>query len=400
MTMQSSFWETYGTAFRQTYERAYQEVSEREKQKKKAHQQKDLHFLRANLSHFCPDVPTERHEAIYFRLLTNHWLSARSFRYVDFGSLAHMGINGDTDFLKLTDAPRPSRIFCTYHLGGYRAVLAMLLNAGYPLTLVIDNRTLKSQKEYIENISAQLNQYNQASASIDMLDAESPAIGRQMAGALHKGRSILIFLDGNTGVGGIYQRNNRQLRVSFLNKTIVSRSGIATLAHATRTPIIPIISYYKTVDGVEIPYYDCLPAIEPKAVPAEVFVRETTQQLYDLLADYVRRYVDQWESWFYFHKFLDFDALTATSSDDEPVVDAPVTAFRFNEERYSLFKIEQTSYLFDRQTYQAFPLTDDAFDWLHQLEQSSDSTSAEGDSTSDGAFIDHWWSQGVLQSAE
>ncbi|QIP16351.1 hypothetical protein G8759_28785 [Spirosoma aureum] len=115
--MQSSFWETYGTAFRQTYERAYQEVSEREKQKKKAHQQKDLHFLRANLSHFCPDVPAERHEAIYFRLLTNHWLSARSFRYVDFGSLAHMGINGDTDFLKPTDSPRPSRIFCTYHLG-------------------------------------------------------------------------------------------------------------------------------------------------------------------------------------------------------------------------------------------------------------------------------------------
>lgn len=394
--MQSSFWETYGVAFRQTYERAYQEVCERERQKKLAHQQKDLHFLRANLSHFCPEVPAERHEAIYLRLLTNHWLSARSFRYVDFGSLAHMGVDGNTDFLKPSASPRKSHIFCTYHLGGYRAILAMLLNAGYPLTLVIDNRTLRSQEDYIANISAQLNQYNPASASIEMLDAENPAIGRQMAGALHKGRSILIFLDGNTGVGGIYQRNSKQLRVSFLNGTIISRSGIATLAHATRTPIIPIISYYKTVDGAEIPYYNCLPTIEPQTVPTDVFVRETTQKLYNLLADYVRQYVDQWESWFYFHKFLDVDALATTTADEKPVADAPANEVEFNDERYSLFKIDRAGYLFDRQTYQAYPLADEAFDWLYRVEQTGTPNTPLTDA--DRAYIDLFWKQGALQA--
>ena len=400
MTMPLSYWEDYKATFRQTYERAYQEVVERETQKKQAHQQKDLHFLRANLSHFCPESPAEQHESIYLRLLTNHWLSARSFRYVDFGSLAHMGmgVSGNADFLNPTDAPRPARIFCTYHLGGYRAILAMLLNAGYPLTLVIDNRTLTNQQEYIEKVSAQLNQYNQDSASIEMLDAENPAIGRQMAGALYKGRSILIFLDGNTGVGGIYQRNNKQLRIQFLNKTIISRSGIATLAYATRTPIIPIISYYKTLDGAEIPHYDCLPAIEPLGTSADVFVRETTQQLYDLLAAYLQRYVDQWESWFYFHKFLDFDAL-ATESTSEPMETGLAASVRFNEQRYSLFKIDRNGYLFDRQTYQAFPLPADAFEWLHQLEQTSNQTSFLRQSTLNNEYIDYWWKQGILQAA-
>ncbi|GAB3893893.1 lysophospholipid acyltransferase family protein [Spirosoma agri] len=399
MNASTTFLDTYGTTFQQTYERAYQEVSERERQKKVVHQQKDLHFLRANLSHFCPNVPAGQHESIYLRLLTNHWLSARSFRYVDFGSLAHMAIKGDADFLKPTDAPRPARIFCTYHLGGYRGVLVMLLNAGYPLTLVIDSRTLKSQKEYIRTVSAQLNQYNNASASIELLDAESPTIGRQMAGALHKGRSIMIFLDGNTGVGGIYQRNSRQLRVSFLNRTIVSRTGIAMLAQATRTPIIPIISYYKTVEGCELPHYECLPMIDSRSIPAADFVRETTQQLYDLLADYVRQYVDQWESWFYFHKFLDFDALE-TPPAVRSAVSVPGVAFLFNDERYSLFKLDQAGYLFDRQTYQAFPLADESFRALHQLEQGSSAECPPEVLQLPNSLIEGWWELGVLRSIE
>ena len=401
MTAPSDFIETYGNTFQQTYERAYREVSEREFQKKQVHQQKDLHFLRATLTHFCPEIPARQHEAIYLRLLTNHWLSARSFRYVDFGSLAHinMAIKGEAGFLQPTDAPRPARIFCTYHLGGYRGILVMLLNAGYPLTLVIDNRTLVNQKEYIEQVAAQLNQYNTQSASIELLDAESPAIGRQMASALYQGRSILIFLDGNTGVGGIYQRTSRQLRIPFMNGIIVSRTGIAMLAQATRTPIIPIISYYKSIDGLELPHYDCLPMILPQAVPAEVFVRETTQQLYDLLADYARQYVDQWESWFYFHKFLDVDALPAALEPAPLPTDQQVAAtLRFNGERYSLFRLDRAGYLFDQHTYQTFSLTDDAFRWLDQLERVGNTQGVTEGVQPDRALTNQWWQRGVLCS--
>lgn len=369
-TLPAAFFDNYGATFRQTYETAYREVVDREEQKKKAHQQKDWHFLRANLSHFCPDISPDWHERIYLRLLTNHWLSARSFRYVDFGSLAHMAVGGNTEFLLPSDAPRPARIFCTYHLGGYRGIMAMLLNAGYPLTLVIDRRTFVQQQTYIHSVSEKLRTFNPKAGTVEMLEAENPSIGRNMAGALHRGRSILIFLDGNTGVGGLYDRNKRQLSIPFLNGTIVSRTGIAVLAHATRTPIIPIISYYKTVEGCELPYYDALPFIQPeRGVSADVFVRETTQQLYTHLADYLRQYVDQWESWFYWHKFLDHAKLVPGSTpESRPLPDGTAQTLRFNEQRFGLFRIDQTACAFDRQTYQTYVLTDDVFNWLSALE--------------------------------
>lgn len=392
-TIPTAFLDTYGNTFRQTYEMAYQDVWEREQQKKQAHQQKDLHFLRANLSHFMPDLTSDRHEAIYLRLLTNHWLSAQSFRYVDFGSLAYMAVGGDTDFLQPSDLPRPARIFCTYHLGGYRGIMVMLLNAGYHLTLVIDRKTLTKQQTYIGGVSDQLRAFNSKAGSIEILEAENPAIGRQMAGALHKGRSVLIFLDGNTGVGGLYDRNNRQLRISFLNGIIVSRTGIAVLAHATRTPIIPLISYYKTVEGCELPYYDSLPTIHPQpGISAEVFVRQTTQQLYDHLANYLRQYVDQWESWFYWHKFLDQDGL-ATVPTINPKV-APLLLgqmVQFNEQRFGLFKIDETACAFDRQTYQTYVLSAKAFDWLHALQYSEDQRPLY-----DETVVQECWNLGLL----
>lgn len=390
----ATFFDTYGTTFQQTYAMAYSQVQERERQKQATHQLKDWHFLRANLSHFCPAISPDQHEAIYLRLLTNHWLSARSFRYVDFGSLEHMSVKGDTGFLQPTHLPRPARIFCTYHLGGYRGIMAMLLNAGYPLTLVIDNRTLINQKTYIESVSEQLRQFNPGAATIEVIDAENPMIGRQMAGALYRGRSVLIFLDGNTGVGGIYERNSRQLRVPFLNGTIVSRTGIAMLSQATRTPIVPIISYYKTVEGCELPYYDCLPVISPQpGVPAEEFVRQTTEQLYNHLANYLQRYVDQWESWFYWHKFLDLDAVVTRQ-----IVDSVATPSgdkqtpRFNEDRFSLFKIEQSAYAFDRQTYQTYPLQPNVFNWLYSLHTGQPSADWLSD-----ASLESCWTLGILQ---
>jgi lauroyl/myristoyl acyltransferase len=392
----ATFFDTYGTTFRQMYETAYRDVCEREQQKKQAHQQKDWHFLRANLTHFMPSLPPDRHEAIYLRLLTNHWLSARSFRYVDFGSLAHMAVGGDTDFLQRTDTPRPARIFCTYHLGGYRGIMAMLLNAGYPLTLVIDRRTFSQQQTYIESVSEKLRAFNPQAGTIEMLEAESPSIGRQMAGALYKRRSVLIFLDGNTGVGGLYERNSRQLRVSFLNGTIISRTGIAVLAYATRTPIIPIISYYKTVEGCELPYYDSLPTINPQpGLPADEFVKQTTQQLYDHLTRYLYQYPDQWESWFYWHKFLDHDALkTASTPKQESLPRVSARRLQFNAQRFGLFKIDQTACAFDRQTYQTYVLSTEAFAWLNALEANGDGGHSEpllGE-----AIVGDCWNLGLL----
>jgi lauroyl/myristoyl acyltransferase len=365
MAISTELIENCGNTFRETYTTVYQQVVRREDQKLLAGQRKDFEFLSANLGHFLPHIPATEYEGIYRRILTNYLLSAHSFAYVDLASMKHLHVEGDTGFMA-PGVKRSPRIFCSYHLGGYRAVLPFLLSAGYSLALVINNLMYRQQKEQIESVVSQWNALKGTALTIQILDAESPDIGKLMAMALIGGRSILVFPDGNTGVGGVHQRNTKQLKVRFLNQTVYSRTGIATLSHTLKAPITPIVAYYVTVDGMQLPVCHCADTIDPRslAMPAEAYVRHATTALYGVLSDYLGRYIEQWEGWFYVHKFLDTDELLAQAP--PPLTDTPDEAadLTLDHDRFGLFKLAQDGYLFDRQTYRSYPLTGPVYAWL------------------------------------
>jgi lauroyl/myristoyl acyltransferase len=377
LSLSTEFVENYGNTFRDTYNAAYQRVEEREDEKIRTGQRKDFHFLSASLTAFMPWIPVAEYEAIYRRILTNHVLSARNFSYVDLGSMNHMQVEGNTEFLR-PQAKQPPRIFCTYHLGGYRAVMMLLLKGGYSHSIVVNAQIFHAQKAQIDGTVQAWNEYNGTNLTVNLLDAESSDIGKQMAMTLISGRSILIFPDGNTGVGGVYHRNARQLKVPFLNQRIYSRTGIATLSHTMRIPITPIICHYVEADGIQLPVFHCVDPIDPRTLglPAELYVRQATTQLYAILADHLSRYIDQWESWFYIHKFLDTDELIAQAP---PALNGPADEadeLVFDHGRFGLFKLNQDGYLFDKQTYQSYPLTDPVYAWLTAVGESEPGTQA------------------------
>lgn len=371
LAAKTEFHDRYGEGFRLAYASIRQQVTEREERKKATHQRKDFHFLAANLGRFLPEISPDDYEQVYLNVLINHQLSAHSFQYTDFSALDYMTLWGHTAFLEATEVSRP-KIFCTYHLGGYRAILGKLLHTGYPLSLVIDNRTYREQKSAIERVAAQIARATGRGTSIDILDAEAADIGRRMAMSIGRGRSVLIFLDGNTGVGGLYNRSGRQVKIPFLQGEIYSRTGIAMLSHALKTPIIPIISCYQEERGVWTPKYWCSEPIEPQrqALPQEAFVREVTRQLYGILETFLRRYPDQWESWFYFHKFLDIDELKRQEGDwkrHRLPPDGPGETAFFNGQTYGLFRLNDDNYLFHKGFYTAYALDNQTFESLHAL---------------------------------
>ncbi|MCU0467423.1 MAG: hypothetical protein MUF58_02395 [Arcicella sp.] len=366
LTNQSSFYQQHGATFKAAYQAAYRQVLSREEEKKAKYQLKDWEFLTANLANFMPEIPERAYENIYHKLLINHLLSASSFNYVDLDSMKYMRVQGNTEFLQQGVQKKP-KIFCTYHLGGYRAIFAMLLNAGYPIALVVDKKTHNQQKESIERVTQKLNEHNSSQVSVKILEAENPEIGKNMAMAVLAGYSVLIFLDGNTGVGGLYNRTEKQLKLRFLQQDIYSRTGIATLSFAMRIPIIPIISYYETVNGVEVPLYFADEPISPntQGISQVDYVSTTTLKLYGFLEKYLREYPDQWESWFYFHKFL-------AVSDQRLPLDSieskqmPET-LKFHFKRFGIFKLNDEGYLFDKKTYRAYPLDSTDFEKLSQI---------------------------------
>ena len=134
-------------------------------------------------------------------------------------------------------------------------------------------------------------------------------------------------------------------------------------------PITPITSYYVHIDGVPVPHYHCSPAIDPvlSAMTQDEYVQYATRGLYQVLADRVGQHVDQWENWFYIHKFLDINALAAQAlpARQEPI--NPLAKLFFDNHRFGLFKLESDGYLFDKLTYLAYPLTHSVYDWLNTL---------------------------------
>jgi lauroyl/myristoyl acyltransferase len=370
---QTNFHELYADTFKEAYKTAYQYVLAREEEKKANYQLKDWEFLSANLSNFMPEISENEYENIYYKLLTNHLLSGSSFKYADLDSMKYMPIHGDVTFLE-PEAHKKPKIFCTYHLGGYRAIFAILLNANYPVALVVDRKTLAQQKESIEMITNQLNEHNQSQTKVKILEAENPEIGKNMAMAVLAGYSVLIFLDGNTGVGGLYNRTEKQLKLRFLKQDIYSRTGIAMLSFAMRIPIVPIISHYETIDGVELPLYFADEPIIPntKEVSKADFVSETTLKLYGFLEKYLIQYPDQWESWFYFHKFLSI-------ADDKEINQLSINenlpkTLQFHNQRFGIFKLNEDGYLFDKKAYKAFPMGLSDFEKLAKIKSIKENT--------------------------
>ncbi|OON68373.1 hypothetical protein [Hymenobacter sp. CRA2] len=314
----------------------------------------------ANRRNYLPDYPST--DAAFYE----HVLRHRDWASLDEGEdLAYFltRFTGDTSFL--ADVHQRPRVFCTFHLGSYRVIHHFLLRHQVRFTLVVDRATLEQQGEKFEQLRAQNPAFQ--GGEFRLLDAESPSIGRQMMREVKAGRSLLFYLDGNTGVGGMHRQDDKLALIPFLHGRIYARKGIAFLAHLTGTPIVPLVSFRHSADELETHFF---PAIEPdQALPREQFAVDTTRHLFGLLEPTVRRYPEQWEGWLYMHHFADVHGLR----EQHPPLPSPAPEeltgpLAFHTARYGLFAHAEGPQLFDRLTYQTFGISDKLATLLQQLD--------------------------------
>ncbi|GAB2963041.1 hypothetical protein GCM10027048_34790 [Hymenobacter coalescens] len=268
---------------------------------------------------------------------------------------------GDTSFL--ADVHTRPRVFCTFHLGSYRAIHHFLLRHNVHYTLVVDEVTLQQQGDKFQDLSAQNEAYS--GGSMRILNAESPSIGLQMIREVKSGRSLLFYIDGNTGVGGMDRQDEKLTRIPFLARQLYARKGIAFLAHVTKAPIVPLLSFRHADDAFETRFY---PPVVPteSALPREEFAVATTRHIFELFEPVLRRFPEQWEGWLYMNHFVDLPALREEYA---PVALPAALPARlaFNTARYGLFWHADAPQLFDLATYQTFGISDKLAALLGQL---------------------------------
>jgi lauroyl/myristoyl acyltransferase len=261
------------------------------------------HIAEANLRHFYPDWSGARCREVIADVLQ---MQATAHAEQSTVPLMDCTVLEDRPGALAAGRPAGARIFCTYHVGSYRQFYLHLKKAGIDFLLLISGKTMAQQGEWMLSDVRTVTEQHGWGSSVSIIDAESPGGLLRAVRALRRGVSVLIYIDGNSGVGANQASENLR-PVSFLGKELMARTGVAALSHITGAAIVPVVCT-RAETQLHLTLHE---AIVPREVKREAYVQATTQTLYDLLAATVAQHPGQWEGWLYLHKFLKREANAA-----------------------------------------------------------------------------------------
>ena len=251
-----------------------------------------------------------------------------------------------------------AQVFCTAHLGSYRLLNAALAAAGVEFALVVDARTVAEQGERFNRSFQRIAARRGIPMRLALLDAEAGNVGLQVLRLLRRGVSVVFYIDGNTGTGGMARRDEGMTRVRFFGRTLFARRGIAYLAHTARAPLVPVFNERTAIDARTLTLH---PPIAPlDGEDRASFSATATQRVYDLLTGYLERVPTQWEGWLYVHRFLDTDALRpaeALAHDEPSAVLRDDDILSVDADRFALLRARGDRILLDRATLTARTLS-------------------------------------------
>lgn len=307
---------------------------------------KNQAFFSANLMKFKSEIPYSQHYNAYLNIMTLRMIlnsDAKEFRSYDELSV----INPP----KL-DNYKPS-IICTYHLGSYRAILGYLVKNNVDIALVVDAIVFETQYDYIHNLISEIKKHFNATGRFQLINAEQSDIAVSLISAIKNKLHIVAFIDGNTGPGGFFKNRSILRPVRFLNTEILVRKGIPYVSFLTKTKILPVISYFpknrETETAIEF-----LPPIDPSDNPSiQTYTDNAIAVLWRHLEHKMRSYYDQWEGWFYIHKYINWSDSESQNAKKE-MYNSKFTLngkVRFNHLDFALFKFLDQYYILNKKSY-------------------------------------------------
>lgn len=255
-------------------------------------------------------------------------------------------------------------IYCSFHLGSYRLPNFILVKEEVDFTLLISEDDLSRSRDIYIDFFELLKKQCQKEASFSVINAEDPRIGIQMIRALKEGNSLMVYLDGNTGVGGMSRKDDKLMPINFLGKTILARKGIAYISYLLNVPIIPIVSYRTNLLNATVEF---LPALRPdKSIEKETFTKQTTQHLFDIFSTYLLEYPTQWETWHYVNEFLDVKELSLPKNE---AAYKEHQTYIYDVQRWGLFIKDQIHFLFDTRSYKCIKIPEPLWRLLYTVEK-------------------------------
>lgn len=255
-----------------------------------------------NLKTLLPQVPEDQQERFAKMVKFNQMWAAK-----DQGELDLIQSSIITDPNRVLDRARQGKsfIFCTFHLASYRLINTILGREKVPFALLTDQEFIETQgQKAIDTFRRAYEQHHGAlKEDLEILNAENDKVGLQLIRRVKAGKSIVVYLDGNTGVGGFYRDPGALIKVPFFDQMLYARKGASFVSHVTDAPLVPVLGYRRDWLTREFVFLDQLQ--KEDCEDRESYCERTVRHLFSLLEQYLLKHPSQWEGWFYVHKFLE-----------------------------------------------------------------------------------------------
>lgn len=132
------------------------------------------------------------------------------------------------------------------HLGPYQLLPEPFLHAGISPVILLDRRA----HERLGPRADSMGQYLGYRTQVEWLPVTGDAFGRRLLSALRDRRPVLVYLDGNGGVGGSARTRTQGLTYRLPGRAIRVRTGIARLACRLGCPVHPVTVRWRAGGGV------------------------------------------------------------------------------------------------------------------------------------------------------
>jgi lauroyl/myristoyl acyltransferase len=307
-----------------------------------------FHLVSASLSNFVPSIPFSSHEKIYKRILLHKKLSILeqgAYHVLDLVETENLG----KEMISLMK--NKGGIICTFHTGSYRVINLLLARHQIPFTLVIGKDIAAKEGEMFSSLFNHLPGNNENS-NFEIINAEDPKAGLQMLRELKQGRTLVLYIDGNTGGGTNTMENENRCAVNFLNQQLFARKGISFLAHVANVPIVSVVSWRPSWEAIRLRFFD--PVFPDTNKERDAFARETTQQIYDLATPIIQSYPEQWEGWLYLHKTANVINPVNINQTENQV--QKKGSLQFNTNLFGVLMVNGTAFLLNKNTYSFYEI--------------------------------------------
>jgi KDO2-lipid IV(A) lauroyltransferase len=342
-----------------------------------------FNLVSANLLNFMPSIPVLEHDTLFRQIGFHQKLALLDSQHTD--PLKRVSYEGPMVEIMRLIKTQPA-IICTHHMGSLKLINYVLGLNHIKYSLVI------GQNEVRDSGSAYEASFNHYQWDIQIISAHKPNAGSSMLKALREGRSLLVYIDGNTGTGDDSIRNTNRQKIAFLDESIYVRKGAALLASVANVPLIPVVCYRQTLDQISIRFQD--PVYPDKTVTKDDFAKTVLQTLYNSFSTLLCQYPGQWECWKYLHSIInpqEFKFFAETTHQQTKPISAKLA---FNTSRFGLIDIEKEYFLFNKRSYAFFPISNE----IHRLLTSSLSKPEGEDLPTDNSLVKQLYQNNVLVS--